>query len=137
MADSASKIPTRNDTNLERSSRETIESCNKSYRELVVALMYVACCIIPVIMFAAAYLARCLPCYGDEHWNKARRVQKYLVSSMDVRVCYGLRNELVVGHTDADWAGDKITRKSRGGFVFMLAGACISWSSKRQSTNKG
>ena len=56
-------------------------------------------------MFATGYLARYLSCYSDEHWKEARRVFKYLASSMDVGLYYGLRNELVVGHTDTDWAG--------------------------------
>ncbi len=56
-----------------------------------------------------------------------------MASSVDVGLYYGLPNELVAGHTDVYWAGDKLTRKSAGGFVLMLAGACISWSSKRQS----
>jgi hypothetical protein len=34
---------------------------------------------------------------------------------------------------NTDWAGDKLTRKSTSGYIICLAGAAISWSSKRQS----
>ena len=37
------------------------------------------------------------------------------------------------GYADADWGGDK-TRRSTGGYTFLLNGAPISWSSKRQET---
>jgi hypothetical protein len=39
----------------------------------------------------------------------------------------------VEGYCNSDWAGDKLTRKSTSGYIFCLAGAAISWSSKRQS----
>ena len=39
-----------------------------------------------------------------------------------------------MGYTDADYAGDVDTRRSRTGFVFILFGGAVSWSSKRQAT---
>ncbi len=39
----------------------------------------------------------------------------------------------VIGYTDSDFAGSKLDRKSTGGYIFMLAGAAISHSSKFQS----
>lgn len=41
-------------------------------------------------------------------------------------------NELY-GFCDSDYAGDLQTRKSTSGFIFLLYGAPVSWSSKRQS----
>jgi hypothetical protein len=38
----------------------------------------------------------------------------------------------VYGYTDADFANDINSRKSTSSFVFMLAGAVISWRSKQQ-----
>ena len=38
----------------------------------------------------------------------------------------------VYGYTDADFINDINTRKSTSGFVFMLAGAAISWRLKQQ-----
>jgi hypothetical protein len=36
------------------------------------------------------------------------------------------------GYIDADWTSDVNDHKSTSGFVFMLAGGAISWSSKKQ-----
>mmetsp|Transcript_6386 Transcript_6386/g.7852 ORF Transcript_6386/g.7852 Transcript_6386/m.7852 type:complete len:171 (-) Transcript_6386:89-601(-) len=38
------------------------------------------------------------------------------------------------GYCDADWAGDKNSRRSRTGYCFYLGGALISWKSKLQPT---
>jgi hypothetical protein len=36
------------------------------------------------------------------------------------------------GWPDADWAGDKITRKSQTGWLVRCGGALVSWLSKAQ-----
>ena len=43
-------------------------------------------------------------------------------------------NKHLIGYSDADWGGDLAERKSTSGYVFLLAGGAISWSSKKQST---
>ena len=40
----------------------------------------------------------------------------------------------MTGYTDADWAGDRDTRRSTSGFVFNIGSGAISWCSKRQPT---
>jgi hypothetical protein len=40
----------------------------------------------------------------------------------------------VLGYYDADWGGDLEDRRSTIGFVFMMGGGAISWSSKQQPT---
>ena len=43
-------------------------------------------------------------------------------------------NNLLVGYSDADWAGDLDTRHSTSGFVFQIQSDTVSWCSKRQPT---
>jgi len=38
----------------------------------------------------------------------------------------------MVTYCDANWAGDLEDRRSTIGFVFMMGGGTISWSSKQQ-----
>ena len=35
---------------------------------------------------------------------------------------------------DSDYAGDRIDRRSTTGYVIKIAGAAVSWSSKKQTT---
>ncbi len=132
LVGSSSNIPMRNGVYLEKASSEIMTACVKPYRELVGSLMYIACCTRPDVMFATAYLARYVSCYCDGHWKEAQRVLKYLISTSNIGLCYGESNDGIMGYTDADWDGEKDTRKSTGGFAFTMDGACISWSSKRQ-----
>jgi hypothetical protein len=37
----------------------------------------------------------------------------------------------MLGYCDADWGGDLEDRRSTTGFVFMIGGGAISWSSKQ------
>lgn len=39
----------------------------------------------------------------------------------------------MVGYADSDYPGDKDARKSTSGYVFMLSGGVVSWSSKKHS----
>lgn len=39
-----------------------------------------------------------------------------------------------LSHCDADWAGDRSTRRSTTGYVFTLAGGALSWRSRLQPT---
>ena len=35
-------------------------------------------------------------------------------------------------YVDADWAGDKATRKSMSGFAAMMSGSLVAWSARQQ-----
>ena len=43
-------------------------------------------------------------------------------------------NNLLVGYSDADWAGDFGTCHSTSGFVFQIQSNTVSWCNKRQPT---
>jgi hypothetical protein len=67
----------------------------------------------------------------------AKRVLRYLQGTKDLGIVYqGDTNTdtSIVGFSDSDWAGDKDTRRSTTGFLFMLGSGVVSWSSKLQPT---
>ena len=64
----------------------------------------------------------------------ATGVLRYLAGSKGFGITYGASAETIVGYIDADYAGDVDTRRSTTGFVFILFGGAVSWSSKRQAT---
>jgi len=69
-----------------------------------------------------------------------KRVIRYGQGTKEIGVKYRATGDCpgnsieLVGYSDADWAGDRDTRRSTTGYVFMLGGGCISWASKLQPT---
>jgi hypothetical protein len=64
----------------------------------------------------------------------AKGVLRYIHGTATWGLRYGsVPNLELVGYADADFAGDSESRRSTSGFVVLMAGAAISWSSKRQS----
>jgi hypothetical protein len=97
--------------------------------------MYAAITVRPDIAFIAGQLARFCENPGPTHWKAAKRVLKYLAGTRNHGLCFDGRhidNNLLIGYSDADYAGDCDTRRSTSGFVFVLNGAAVTWSSRRQ-----
>jgi hypothetical protein len=54
-----------------------------------------------------------------------------LQSALQIKLQFGATpSEEVFGYCDVDWGGDLEDRRSTIGFVFMIGGEAISWSSK-------
>ena len=88
----------------------------------------------PDISVAVGLLSQFMTNPNKEHWNGVKRVLRYLKGTLN----YGLKYEhsenfVLTGFSDADWAGDKIIRKSMSGYIFRLGESTISWGSKKQS----
>jgi hypothetical protein len=41
-------------------------------------------------------------------------------------------DNILIGHADADWAGDVTDRESNSGYLFKLFGGSISWANRKQ-----
>jgi hypothetical protein len=66
---------------------------------------------------------------------KVKRIFRYLRGTTNYSLVYNKAgNAELVGYTDSDWGGDLETRRSTSGHAFLLSGAAISWSSKKQQT---
>lgn len=72
-----------------------------------------------------------------DHWQGIKRIMRYIKGTLDYGIEFNAsENDAIklIGYSDADWAGDVVSRKSTSGFVFKLAGGAVSWQSKRQAT---
>ncbi len=70
-----------------------------------------------------------------EHWTAVKRIFRYLQGTLQIKLQFGATpSKEVLGYYDADWGGDLEDRRSTTGFVFIIGGGAISWSSKRQPT---
>jgi len=97
--------------------------------------MYLMLATRPDISFSITYLAQFSANPQTEHWAAMKRLLLYLNGTQEKCLEYrrSPHNLQFFSFCDADWAGN-IDRRSTSGFVFMLAGAAVSWSSKRQPT---
>jgi hypothetical protein len=91
----------------------------------------------PDIAYPVGKLSRYMANPSETHMTAAKHMLRYLSGTRCAGVVYSQQaqnHHQLVGFSDADWAGDKGTRKSTSGYVFMLNGGPVSWASKRQSS---
>jgi len=107
-----------------------------TYTMAIGSLMYVALATRPDISYAVNKLASYTSNPKSAHWTAVKRIFRYLKGSHTHQLTYngtGQEKANVNMYTDADW-GSSTDRKSTSGYVFVLAGGAISWSSKKQET---
>ena len=122
------------------------------YRSMVGSILYASITCRPDIAYTVKELSRFLVKPTQAHLAAARRCIMYLHETKDKGLLYSSHGEnsnqfslyqkrvwsskpvnKPLGYSDADWAGEVPGRKSTSGYVFMLNGAAISWSSRTQS----
>ena len=107
----------------------------KVYQQLIGSLMYVACATRPDIAFAVNTCSQYMQNPGEKHLQAAKHILRYLKATKDQKLIYSKRDSAeanrLYGYVDADHAGSQDDRKSVGGYVLMLNGAAISWSSRK------
>lgn len=119
------------------------------YSNLVSGLLWLTVRTRPDIAFAIGVLTRGNASPTKAHWSAALRVLKYLKGTRNLALVYSSKSsskstfrgsfsqrfpadpEGVHAFTDADYASDKVTRKSTSGCV-ILGRAAIIWLSKLQ-----
>ena len=104
---------------------------NIPYQEAVGSLMYAAMGTRLDIVFATSTVAQFLENPGRDHWEAVKRIFKYLKGTRNVSLVYGGKDEDLQGWTDADGASQE-HRRAISGYIFMVDGGAVSWSSKKQ-----
>ena len=113
---------------------------NVPFRSLIGALLWVARCTRPDIMFAVIYLSRFSASFDVQHFRHAKRILRYLVTTVDRELTYHRNGDDIPKalelkcYSDSDWASDKHDRKSFSGNVVFLHGCLVSWFCKKQAT---
>jgi len=106
----------------------------KLFRGMIGSLLYLTASR-PDILFSVCLSARFQSDPRESHLTVVKRIFRYLKGTTNLRLLYmkSLYYKLV-GFCDADYAGDKIERKSTSGNCQLLRENLISWASKRQVT---
>ncbi|CAI7794254.1 unnamed protein product [Closterium sp. NIES-53] len=107
------------------------------YLELVGCLMYLMTCTRPDLAYPLSLLA-CYVAPGRHqkvHWDAAKRVLRYLCSTLGMGLVLGGRSPVVfTGHADASWVDDLATQRSSQGYTFSLDSGSVSWQSTHSSS---
>ena len=129
-------VPLTASTKLTKDEGEPLDKHKYGYSQLIGSLMYLAVCTRPDIAQAVGALARYMTTPTTIHWAAALGVLRYLAGTRGQGICFGRGNssDQLLGYCDSDYAGDLDTRRSTTGYVFILNGGAITWSSRRQQT---
>lgn len=104
------------------------------YRAMIGSLLYLTASR-PDIMFAVCLCAWYQSCPKESHLASIKRILRYVKGTKNLGLWYGKQSEFdLIGYTDADFAGDRIDRKSTSGTCQFLGGSLVSWSSRKQTS---
>eukprot|EP00963_Diacronema_lutheri_P014467 scaffold2931_cov1286-Pavlova_lutheri.AAC.1 len=110
------------------------------YQKICGQLQYLSGTTRPDICHAASALARYNAKPKKTQWNALRGTLKYLHGTESHALVYEATDEdvrdqiKIITHSDADYASDKDSRRSRTGFVIQVMGSLVAWQSKMQPT---
>jgi hypothetical protein len=101
------------------------------YQRGIGSLMYAATSTRPDIAFAVATLSQFMRNPGRVHWDAAKHTMRYLKGTADYGITLGGTEGGIEAYVDADWASQP-HRHSMSGYVIMLNGGPVAWSSRKQ-----
>jgi hypothetical protein len=120
----------------------------KAYHSLVMKLSYLSHQTRPDLCFAVNTLSQYQTDSREHDWKALIHVMRYLRGTIETGLFYSKTcNPIATLHTNDDLSDDKwfsplafadashaqeVGRKSRSGHVIMMAGAAVSWFSKKQ-----
>lgn len=108
---------------------------NNNYQQLIGILLHIAVNTRPDIAATTTFLSQFNQQSTESDWNEAKRVLRYLKGTKHKRLKLGGagKHTKLIGYADANWAEDRSDRKSNKGYIFKLAGGCISWACRKQT----
>jgi hypothetical protein len=128
------KIPAADYENLRPATKNDTRINVTEYQQGIGSLMYAMVFTRPDIAFVLGKLSQCMSDPAEHHGQALKYLFRYLKSTVKQRIRYGPGGDYkyFVVYSDADWANDKVDRKSISGSITMFYGGPISWSSKKQ-----
>lgn len=88
----------------------------------------------PDIAYSVGIVSRFMERPTLLHQAAAKRILRYVKGTLDFGLIYSQDsdNEVLIGYSDSDLAGNVEDRKSTGGMVFYLNKSLITWASQKQ-----
>lgn len=102
------------------------------YKQMVGSLMYLIATR-PDLMFVVSLISRFMANPTHLHFAAVKRIIRYLKGTMEHKIWYKREGETgLVGYTDSDYAGNIDDSRSTSGYVFLMSGGAVAWSSRKQ-----
>ncbi|KAG7594092.1 Integrase catalytic core [Arabidopsis thaliana x Arabidopsis arenosa] len=102
------------------------------YRKLVGKLIYLTNTR-PDICFAVNQVSQHMQAPTVYHWSMVERILRYLKGTSGQGIWMGKNsNTEIVGYCDADYAGDRMDRRSTTGYCTFIGGNLVTWKTKKQ-----
>jgi hypothetical protein len=118
---------------------EEAEMRHIPYLKAVGAIAYLATATRPDLAYAVSVLAYFSSNPGPAHWTAVKRVLRYIKGTMDYKIIYtrpdqpvSSPSKLFQTYSDADHGGNPDNGRSTSGYVVIMAGGAVSWSSRLQ-----
>lgn len=110
---------------------------DKPFCQLLGSLHWASSGTRPDITFACSSLSRVQANPAPEHWLQLVNLCRYTQGTLDYGLLYKRQSESQpsikpIGFVNADWAGCRSTRRSTSGYLFLVGGTPVGWSSKLQ-----
>lgn len=107
---------------------------NNDYRKLIGMLLYISTNTRPDVSAAVSILAQRVSKPRDVDLTEALRIVKYLLATKHhvLKLYNPNSSSTLEAYSDSDFAEDKTDRKSISGFLCLVLGAPVSWSSRKQ-----
>ena len=107
------------------------------YRSAIGSLIYLSTWTRVDIAYAVSALAAHMANPSRDHHVALKHLLHYLHGTRDRGITYHANDvhgiNKIYGFVDADYAGERIHRKSRSGYVIMMNSGCISWKTRLQT----
>lgn len=107
---------------------------NNEYRKIIGMLLYVSTNTRPDISASVCILAQKVEKPRELDLTEAKRIITYLHSTKSLRLHLNENMDSVTlkAFSDANWAEDRVTRKSNTGLICLVNGGTVAWSSRKQ-----
>jgi hypothetical protein len=133
--DGKSRTRTPMSTSVKISSDLTGKSIDPSlYRGMIRSLLYLIASR-PDIAFIVGVCARFQANLKESHLTTVKRIIRYVNDTLLYGIWYSRETNLVVvGYSDANWAGNADDRKSTSGGCFYVGNNLVAWMNKKQAS---
>ena len=108
---------------------------DKPYQPVLGSVMWGELATRPDLSFAVSLLSWFQSNPGLLHWNALMHIIGYVKNTLDYGLTYFRDAKLTpLTYADADYGGCHDTKRSTSGYIFIMSGGPVTWSSKHQAT---